>query len=439
MQCANGALRIQNAVETHSSFKCFLTLMYMASSSQFDVVISGAGPAGSTCAIYLARAGKKVLVLEKEKFPRDKVCADNKTWKCLDIIKELGLFEEFKKLKKREIRGVLIGSPSGYPLEVPLLDSDIQEKGTWYNVKRELFDNLLAQAAKKEKNITFRENCTVQEPIIQKGKTCGVSFINEKDEPEIALSSVLVGADGSSSPIATALGMNPKIKGRYAINIRAYYENVAGATDRCELYYLKGVCPGYFWIFPVDENTCNIGLGMRLEDIQKMPISLEEKVQELMKDARFASRFQNAKKLTGFKEWGVSVLAPNRKKWSGAGFVLAGDAGTFAMTFSGEGVGPSMRSGKIAAKEIVNAFIRNDFSEKSMSEYDKSMRKILETEVSGFKWLEFLILNEGIFDWVVKRSAKNPKLIKICSRMQNDYSAAREMISISTILTLIFG
>ncbi|MBI5227790.1 NAD(P)/FAD-dependent oxidoreductase [Candidatus Micrarchaeota archaeon] len=408
----------------------------------FDVIVSGAGPAGSTCAIYLARSGLNVLVLEKEKFPRDKVCADNKTWKCLDIIKELGLWGEFLKLKKKEIRGVLIGSPSDYHLDVALLESDISEKGTWYNVRRELFDALLATAAKKEKNIRFREKCAVRLPIIKGAKVCGVNFVNEKGGSETAFAQIVVGADGSSSPIATELGMSPKIKGRYAINTRAYYQDVSFSSDRCELYYLKGICPGYFWIFPVDESTCNVGLGMRLEDIQnlqKTGMSLEGKALELINSERFATRFNNSKKLTEFKSWGVSVLPPNRKKWSGAGFVLIGDAGTFAMTFSGEGVGPAMRSGKVAAEQIRSAFERNDFSAKSLSEYDKAMRNILDPEVAGFKWLEFLLLNQAVFDYVIRRSAKNPKLLEICSRMQKDYSAAKEMINPSTLLRLLFG
>jgi 2-polyprenyl-6-methoxyphenol hydroxylase-like FAD-dependent oxidoreductase len=81
--------------------------------ADFDVAVVGAGPAGSTCALFLARQGVRVLLLDKQVFPRDKVCADNKTWKCLDIVRELGLWGEFEKLPKAHIRGVLVASPSG--------------------------------------------------------------------------------------------------------------------------------------------------------------------------------------------------------------------------------------------------------------------------------------------------------------------------------------
>lgn len=401
----------------------------------FDVIVSGAGPAGSTAALFLAKRGKKVLLLDKEQFPRDKVCADNKTWKCLDIVKELGLWKEFERIPKKEIRGVLVASPSGHELDTPLLESDIAEKGPWYNVRRYVFDNLLAQACKKNKWITLQEKCEVIEPIWKKNQMVGVKYRKGK-KIEIARAPVVVGADGSSSPIAKAAGLSPKVKGRYALNARAYFTGVKGLRDRCELYYLKGVCPGYFWIFPVDGGMANVGVGMRLEDIEKQGITLEQKMQEIMNSPRFKNRFATAKQKTPIKKWGLSVLG-KRRKCSGAGFVLCGDAGTFAMTFSGEGVGPSMRTGKIAAQCIADALDRGEVHAQSLSKYDEAIWEILEPEVKGFRWLEFLILHEGVFDWVTKRSAKSSKLLNISSRMQRDYAASQEMIRLGTVLELL--
>lgn len=401
----------------------------------FDVIVCGAGPAGATCALFLAQAKKRVLLLDKATFPRDKVCADNKTWKCLDIVKELGLWHDFEKIPKKEIKGVLVASPSGHEMDTPLLESDIQEKGPWYNVRRYVFDNLLMSACKKSPWITVKEAAEVMEPIWENGQMIGVTY-QEKGQLKSAKARVVVGSDGSQSPIANAVGLSPQVKGRYALNARAYFTGVKGLRDRCELYYLKGICPGYFWIFPVDKGMANVGIGMRLEDIEKQHVTLEQKAIEIMQSPRFRGRFLNVKQKTPFTEWGLSVLG-KRRACSGAGFVLCGDAGTFAMTFSGEGVGPSMRTGKIAAKSIVKALEENDVSAKSLKRYDEALWNILEPEVKGFRWLEFLILNEPVFDWVAKRSAKNPKLMKISSRMQRDYEVSQEMVSPATVLELL--
>ena len=262
-------------------------------------------------------------------------------------------------------------------------------------------------------------------------------FLNEKRQIEEASAKVVVAADGSASLLAKALGLSPQVKGRYALNARYYYKNVSGGpTDLCELYYFKGVCPGYFWIFPTDGSLFNVGIGMRLEDIQRDKVSLEEKMHDIISQ-KFAGRFANAKQVTEVKQWGVSVL-DGKRKWSGDGFVLVGDAGTFAMTFSGEGVGPSMRSGKIAAKAIANSIKRGDYRIGGLKEFDKEMWKILEPEVSGFKWMEFLILHEAVFDRIAKKTAKSKELLEISSRMQNDYTLAKKLVSPATILKLLY-
>lgn len=402
----------------------------------YDVIISGAGPAGSTCALFLGRMGRRVLVLEKEKFPRDKICADNKTWKCIDIVKELGLWKEFQKLPKAEIHGVLVASPAGNEMYTPLYGPDVKEKGYWFNVRRKLFDTMLATAAKKEKKVTFKENCEVLAPIWKDEQMVGVTYKDAKGKIHAAYASVVVGADGSRSRIAESTGYSAHVKGRYATNIRAYFENVEGSMDRCQLYYLKGICPGYFWIFPVDKKTCNVGIGMRPEDIEKTGKSIQQIVTEIISSERFAKRFRKAKQITEWKEWGLSVLG-NRRKCAGNGWVLCGDAGTFAMTFSGEGCGPSMRTGKIAAQAIDACLTKGDVSESGLKLYEENLWNILEPEVKGFRWLEFLLLNETVYDWVVKKAARNPDLMKISSRMQNKYELSQEMVSPATILKLL--
>ena len=209
--------------------------------------------------------------------------------------------------------------------------------------------------------------------------------------------------------------------------------------DLCELYYLKGICPGYFWIFPVEKKTCNVGIGMRPEDYKKQKKTLEQILHETIASSTLKGRFKKAKQVSSFKEWGLSVLG-KRRKCAGNGWVLVGDAGTFAMTFSGEGVGPSMRTGKIAAQGIVKALNENDVSRKSLKKnYEDVLWKILQPEVKGFRWLEFLLLNEKAFDFVIEKSAQNKELIEISSRMQNDYSLSQKLVHPRTIVKMLFA
>ncbi len=165
-------------------------------------------------------------------------------------------------------------------------------------------------------------------------------------------------------------------------------------------------------------------------------MSMEEKIQELLA-TKFKKRFARAKQVSEWKEWGLSVLGA-RRKCAGNGWVLVGDAGTFAMTFSGEGVGPSMRTGKIAALAIDECLRTGDVSEKGLKLYEENLWKVLGPEVSGFRWLEFLLLHEELYDWVIKKASQNKELIEISSKMQDKYELSQKMVSPTTVLKLLF-
>ena len=89
-------------------------------SKQYDVLIVGAGPAGSTCAMFLAKKGVKVLLLDRASFPRDKTCGDAISGKSARVLKELGLDKDLEKRDHAKIYGVLLSSPNGSMVEIPI-------------------------------------------------------------------------------------------------------------------------------------------------------------------------------------------------------------------------------------------------------------------------------------------------------------------------------
>jgi geranylgeranyl reductase family protein len=401
---------------------------------RFDVIISGAGPAGSTCALFLAKSGLKVLLLDKEKFPRDKVCADNKSWICTNIVKELGLERQFSKLAKQEITRMLFSSPSGEEITVELDSNVIKQRGAHYNVRRMVFDDFLFQNAKKNKNITTMETFTVEKVLREKNqvKVQG-KHLGRKKTVE---GKIIVGADGALSPTAFSLGLNPVVKKRNATNTRAYFKGVKCDRNKVELHYLKGVCPGYFWIFPVDGDLCNVGLGMATVDVEKRKVNTKELLERIIKSEKFAPRFRKAKRVSEFKTWFVTV-GGSRKKICCDNAVLIGDAANTALTFSGEGVGPAMRSARIAAKIIENAFMKNDFSEKMLKEYEDELWKVIGPERKGMWFMEFLIKNPGAFDLMVKKANKSQKLRSLASEIGTDYKNSNKIWRLETMLELL--
>ncbi len=404
-----------------------------------DVIVSGAGPAGSTCALYLARAGRRVLLLDQARFPRDKICADNKSWICTDLVKDLGLWAAFQKLPKQEIRAMLFSTPGGHVLRVPLDDAKVRSHGPHYNVRRTVFDDVLFQAAKRHENIQVREGFRVQRVLKEKDRVIGLQGTDSDGKTKRFFADVVVGADGSQSPVAHGVGLSPVVRHRHATNARAYFEGVSHDPHTVELHSLPGVNPGYFWIFPVDNGVCNVGVGLPTVYAEKHRVNPAKMLSDLTHLPQFASRFKDAKRASDVGVWGIAVGSAKKRPVSGAGFVLCGDAANTAVTFAGEGVGPAMRSGKIAAHALDTALEENDVSAKSLRRYDDALWRVMGPENKAMASLEFLIKNPALFDFAVKRGAKNPRLAKLASKIASDYRHAAQLWEPGTILALLTG
>jgi len=403
--------------------------------SSYDVIIVGGGPAGSTCALYCARRGLSVLLLEKERFPRDKTCADNKSWICTSVVKELGLWQKFLKLPHAKITKMLFSTPSGNEVTLELDEQKIAADGPHYNVRRKIFDNFLFQEAKKQEGVDMVENFCVQKTIHRNGTVVGVQG-TRLGKKKSFFAGVVVGADGSESVVAKTCGINPVLRERHALSARAYYENVVHDENAVELHYLKGVSPGYFWIFPVDDGLCNVGVGIPTTQVEENNLDLPKSLEQIVHSQKFSGRFAKAKKVSVIRTWGITV-GGKKRKICGAGFLLIGDAANTAVTFAGEGVGPAMRSAKIASQTIVAAVKEKDFSHKRLQRFEEELWKEIGAENKAMRRLEFLATHTLFFDFAVKKAAKSKKLREIAASIANDYANAGKIFKLSTLLELL--
>ena len=136
----------------------------------FDIIIVGGGPAGATCALYAHRAGLKVLLVDKKKFPRDKICGDAIPGKCLTILEELGLVKPFKAKPKSSMYGVTLSSPNGNIAEIKCSNSNNGMIG--HVCRRTDFDDVIFQAAKEK--VTTKENFSVTDVLQPNGQVNGI-------------------------------------------------------------------------------------------------------------------------------------------------------------------------------------------------------------------------------------------------------------------------
>lgn len=377
---------------------------------EFDAIVVGGGPSGSTAAMYLARAGKKVLLLDLTDFPRDKVCGDAQGRRAANVMNELGIYEEYTKLEGQPIYGITLSSPNGTVVDLDVEDRKNPAPG--YVHKRIILDNFLFQNAKK-RVAEFRV-LKVTDVIIENGFVKGVAGLNKDGQKEEHRAKIVLAADGANSVLAQRFGLNKNPQDHSIVALRAYYENVGGMTDRIELHLLKNLIPGYFWIFPLPNKEANVGLGMIVEDMHKHKINLQEVlVKEIKENPLFKERFKNAKLgPAGIRGWSLPVASYHRKCY-GNGILFLGDAASLIDPLSGEGVGNAAISGKIAADVSIEAMQKNDFSENFLKKYDNVLWGIIGPEIeTNYKVQRLAKRFPFLIDKLMLKASKDEKFRK---------------------------
>ncbi len=352
--------------------------------NEYDVIVVGAGPGGSTCATFLAMKGNKVLLLEKAKYPRDKTCGDAVGGKCVQIAKELNLLNVLEdKLVHAPVNGAIFTSPKGARVRLEFPEQKGQ-KSKGYVCRRLIYDNMLFEKAKSTPGVTIMENTLVKDLVKDGDKVTGVIAFNSETKQDLTLKAkVVVGSDGAYSVVAQKTGNAFNDDEHTCMALKAYYSGVTEMEDAIELHFVDSIIPGYFWIFPVGNGMANIGIGMVQKDLKNRSIKLKEAMLDIIENnPLFKERFKNAKLETKIEGW-MLPFGSKMRTMHGNGYVLVGDAAALIDPFTGEGVGNAMTSGKIAAHVITEAIKKGDTSAASLKEYEDKVRLELGPELEA--------------------------------------------------------
>ncbi|MEE9169644.1 MAG: NAD(P)/FAD-dependent oxidoreductase [bacterium] len=386
----------------------------------FDVIIVGGGPAGATCALYARQAGLKVLLVDKSTFPRDKICGDSIPGKCHGFLRELGLLEEFERSPTNSIDGVLISSPNEEIARFNVSQSDNKEL-FGYTCKRYDFDNILFQAAKEQ--VESEEGFHVNNILFSGGQVYGMRGSRNQNQEKSYTARVVVGADGFKSVVARKVGLWDHDPGHWAVATRGYYRGIEGIGSIFEIHLIDDIIPGYFWIFPLQDGTANVGLGMIHRELKKRNMNLKETHIKATGSPLLEGRFRDAE-LLGEIRGSNLPLGSKRRTAHGNGFLLLGDAAGLIDPFTGEGIGHAMHSGKIAAEVLADVCGGEDYSDSRLREYeDRVWQEMGDTlgvsyklqRILRFRFLINLIIKKAsgdesisswIFDMLAGKSSK---------------------------------
>lgn len=338
----------------------------------YDAVISGAGPAGCSAALFLARRGRKVLLLEKERFPRDKVCGDGITSVSSALLDEMGVMDIVRQRAGQPpvFKGVTIYSPTG-----AVVNGKFSERrcsaGVACVIPRKILDECLVATVKEHPSITFLDQTVVNDLVMHGDRASGVST----SKGEFA-GRVIIAADGFYSSIASRLKLKNSLKNHMGFAIRAYFSKVEGLTDSIELHYDKSMLPGYGWVFPAGEERANIGVGVitRFKDQRGLKRLFERFVSE---SAMASEKLGNAVMEPGtLRAWPLPLGSFPGKRGRG-NVLLAGDAGSFVDPLTGEGIYYALKSGQLAA-EAADRSLEADDATAAAALYEKLWRKAFQ-------------------------------------------------------------
>ncbi|NJK82795.1 MAG: geranylgeranyl reductase family protein, partial [Saprospiraceae bacterium] len=292
----------------------------MNSTQYFDIVIVGAGPAGSTCALSLANSGLRVAMVDKATFPRDKICGDAipglavKTLQQMnpEYVQALDVMTE-KCVTKRSHFWI---NDEDY-IEIKWVNKA-------YTCARLDFDYQLFRLAQEKTNTQFFQGYALKQVIPH------IDFVELQCAPNLTLhAKMVIGCDGAHSVVNKQLTDYKMDLQHYGGAVRAYYAHVEGMQEDCtEIYIQKKHLPGYFWLFPLPDGRANVGLGMHSTHISKYKINLKNAFQEFIDASPILSqKLKNSQlegKLTGF---GLP-FGSKKRQVSGHRFVLTGPDGT---------------------------------------------------------------------------------------------------------------
>jgi geranylgeranyl reductase family protein len=401
-----------------------------------DVLVVGAGPAGSAVSYYLATAGLDVLVLEKTHFPREKVCGDGLTPRAVKALTGMGVPIEASEgwLRNKGLR--IIGGGGRIELDWPDLSA---YPGYGLVRARTDFDEILARHAEKA-GAKVLEGVAVESPVLDErtGRICGVTA---KDGRQFR-APLVVAADGNSSRLSVAMGLHKRDDRPLGVAVRTYYTSPRHNDDYLEawldLWDGSSLLPGYGWIFGMGDGTSNVGVGL---------LNTSKGFGEI--DYRALLRTWLAAMPA---EWGFSEdnrtqpirgaalpMGFNRTPHYTRGLVLAGDAGGMVNPFNGEGIAYALESGELAARVITQALARPTAGsrERVLQAYPRQLKDAYGGYYTLGRVFVDLIGKPSFMKFATRHGVKRPAVMRFTMKLLGNLTETRGGDAVDRLLNAV--
>ncbi len=329
--------------------------------AEWEVIVVGAGPGGSVAASRLAEAGVDVLLVDKERFPRDKPCSDIYGPFGARTYEELGVYDRLQQAGYT-YPGVLLSSPD--------YTSIYGGNSRGVTCPRRVGDAILKENAARL-GAEVREEFWVHDLVIEDGQVRGVRAKYQGEFRDYRCK-VVIGADGSHSWVAKRLGLFTDDYDQVYLAGRAYYKGCEPPLRDVEVHYDPGFNPGFVCLSPHPGygEVVNMGVGIQMSQYERSQLNAEEMVDKFTRESPHGEKMRGAVRVSEWMGWRVPSAGQIGRNYA-AGALLVGDAGSFVEPFILEGVASAVRSANYAARTVLSALREGDFSEQSLSRFEE--------------------------------------------------------------------
>lgn len=344
---------------------------------RYDVIVVGAGPAGSTLAWKLAREGVNTIVLDGASFPREKVCGDYIEPRGLRLLDKMGCLTTLEATSPLPIMytSIYVDFKRCFIGKIPFygVNKDLPPHG--YVVPRKVLDEVILKTAVAAGATAHQATYVTGFRNTRNGVAIEALHHGKR---VIYQGRMIVGADGVNSVVARGAGVLVDDPRHIAISQRAYADGYEGGIGEAEMFFDGDLFPGYGWVFPMGRGQVNLGVGVLKEACERDHIVIPQLFQDFFeKLKRFHPRSRKLKLCR-------PPIGGIVKTYGGAGpnyfqkGLLVGDAGSFVDPMTGEGITLAMESAMIAAGVVLDVLHKGQPDVAALSTYETEYRKYFD-------------------------------------------------------------
>ncbi len=390
-----------------------------------DVLVVGAGPAGSAAACELARAGLSVVLVDQRAFPRDKVCGDGLIPDAHAALAHLGVLDEVMARAQAADHLACIG-PRGGRIDVP---------GRLAVLPRRELDDILCRAAVRA-GARMHAPARFDAPVLDTAqRVCGARLSHAGEHREIRCDWVVL-ASGAAPQALIAAGLCER-QTPTGVALRTYVKNDAMARrlDALEVVWHRKLRPGYGWIFPCRDGVFNIGVGVVTPQGSAGADTPDANLRDIFQS--FCALYAPARELmAGGTSQGALKGAPLRCSLTGAkfsrpGLLVAGEAAGSTYSFTGEGIGKALETGRLAARAL-----RQGGGDAGIRQAYETSLAALKPRFDLYERANGVNAHPWLVDLLIWRARKSPRLRQRMSGVLDETSNPGNLMSFKGLTRL---